>query len=256
MSGLGLAYGSDDDDDHSDHSDAPAARLGGGLGLGGYGSDDEDGRPKASELESTGEAATVEVAVSAEDDHDDDSEGSLLPKRPSGAYDPAVEQTVMKLINVAKAGDINAHLQSLHQFRNPSMYEKLVEQMDINECGSNCSPDQYDPNRWAPEDFYDKLEEARKAADQARLKARASAARPEIQFERASGAGQLKPKLPAGVMPMPMPGMVPAMVPTQLPVGQNAPRLPSQGAVSVEVQRKRAEAKRKAELMMSKITKK
>ena len=63
------------------------------------------------------------------------------------------------------------------------MYEKLVEQMDINECGSNCSPDQYDPNRWAPEDFYDKLEEARKAADQARLKARASAARPEVRCD-------------------------------------------------------------------------
>ena len=51
-------------------------RVGGGLGLGGYGSDDEDGRPKASELESTGEAATVEVAVSAEDDHDDGELGT------------------------------------------------------------------------------------------------------------------------------------------------------------------------------------
>jgi len=52
---------------------------------------------------------------------------------------------------------MNARLRGMKQFRNPTMYEKLVEQMDINECGSNCSPDQYDPNRWAPEDYYDKL---------------------------------------------------------------------------------------------------
>jgi hypothetical protein len=76
-----------------------------------------------------------------------------------------------------RPGVILAKIQSSKQFRNPSIYQKLIEQMGIEETGSctelvsprpvvkracgclgtNYDPAVYDPKRWTDDDHYKAL---------------------------------------------------------------------------------------------------
>lgn len=247
MSALGLAYGSDDDIDDIDDDvikSKPKAK-GGGLGLGGYGSgsgsDEEDVSDAAPDAED--KTDSVKCAQAPVDETVATTNNGNLPPRPSGSCNAKVEATISQLISAKRRGmDLNRRLRSMKAFRNPSIYEKLIETMDIQETGSNCPPELYNPGLWGPDDYSDKLEEARRAADLAKQRARAAAARPEIQFERASGSKSLAQsgipggmKVQSGIMNVP--GRMPAT------------------AVNAEAQRKaaalRADAKRKAEMMLN-----
>eukprot|EP00730_Choanoeca_flexa_P020187 TRINITY_DN9873_c0_g1_i1.p1 TRINITY_DN9873_c0_g1~~TRINITY_DN9873_c0_g1_i1.p1 ORF type:complete len:229 (+),score=58.92 TRINITY_DN9873_c0_g1_i1:1460-2146(+) len=75
--------------------------------------------------------------------------------------DPTVAQAVERLRQMTKQrpGILLDKIQASKQFRNPSIYQKLIEQMGIEETGSNFDPAVYDPNRWTPEDHYKKLRE-------------------------------------------------------------------------------------------------
>ena len=55
-------------------------------------------------------------------------------------------------------------IQDKKEFRNPSIYEKLIEYCDINEFGTNFPSDVYDPTKWSPSSFYDELAKAQKVA--------------------------------------------------------------------------------------------
>lgn len=44
--------------------------------------------------------------------------------------------------------DMNKLIQERKEFRNPSIYEKLIEFCDIDEFGSNYPLEVYDPNKW------------------------------------------------------------------------------------------------------------
>ncbi|KAI9576049.1 hypothetical protein GQX74_013749 [Glossina fuscipes] len=54
--------------------------------------------------------------------------------------------------------DMNCVIQQRKEFRNPSIYEKLIQFCDINEFGTNYPPEVYDPLRWGPESYYEELD--------------------------------------------------------------------------------------------------
>ncbi|VDD77529.1 unnamed protein product [Mesocestoides corti] len=55
--------------------------------------------------------------------------------------------------------DPNRMIQDNKAFRNPSIYKKLISFLDIDEKGTNFSPDIFNPYRWDSNSFYDKLGE-------------------------------------------------------------------------------------------------
>lgn len=58
--------------------------------------------------------------------------------------------------------DMNRLIQQRKDFRNPSIYEKLIQFCDINEFGTNYPPHIYDPLQWGPESYYEELARVQK----------------------------------------------------------------------------------------------
>lgn len=58
--------------------------------------------------------------------------------------------------------DIRKRIEVNKNFRNPSIYEKLVSFLDIDELGSNFPPEIFDPHKWGPESFYEELAKRQK----------------------------------------------------------------------------------------------
>jgi len=61
-------------------------------------------------------------------------------------------------------GNVNRDLRRQKQFKNPDLLEKLIQENNLIEIGSNFEDDIYNPFRWSVESFYDSL-----AKDQAKL---------------------------------------------------------------------------------------
>lgn len=64
----------------------------------------------------------------------------------------------------ARGMDFNRMFQKRKDFRNPSIYEKLIEHFGIDEMGSNFPKSVFDPHGFKPSDYYDKLAEVQKVA--------------------------------------------------------------------------------------------
>lgn len=62
---------------------------------------------------------------------------------------------VKERIREEKNQDLNYFIQKGKEFRNPSIYEKLIESCEIDEFGTNYSKDYYDPEGWSKESYYD-----------------------------------------------------------------------------------------------------
>jgi len=58
--------------------------------------------------------------------------------------------------------DQNGRIQELKDFRNPSMYEKMISHLGIDEIGTNFPPELYDPHWWGKESYYEELGKAQK----------------------------------------------------------------------------------------------
>lgn len=115
--------------------------------------EDEDNKDETSmDIESDSESKEVEEA-------DDD-----LPPEPAGKCSPEMEEKMKNFFSKIEAGqDLNYKLQNNKAFRNPSIYEKLIEFCNVNELGTNYPPHIYDPFRWGKESFYDELAKVQKA---------------------------------------------------------------------------------------------
>lgn len=66
--------------------------------------------------------------------------------------------------------DLNATIQNQKQFRNPSIYEKLIQFCQIDELGTNYSPEVYDPGQFQNGPYYEDLAKAQKAEMDKRMK--------------------------------------------------------------------------------------
>ena len=115
------------------------------------------------------------------------------PSRATGACDPKVADTYKFQIEKFRGMDqtFNENLQQRKDFRNPSIYEKLIKICNINERGTNYPKSVYDPGYWYGQptyqdlarmqrDHYKKMKEknAKEAAQSAATGSKKSSSRP------------------------------------------------------------------------------
>lgn len=76
-------------------------------------------------------------AMDEEDDNYPDEEGVNLPPEPTGTCSGDLQEKIQKLYDrmLNEALDMNAVIQQRKDFRNPSIYEKLIQFCSINELG-------------------------------------------------------------------------------------------------------------------------
>ena len=100
--------------------------------------------------------------------------GVELPPEPTGRCSKVLQEKVVSLLQKEqKLGlDLNKHLQTRKDFRNPSIYEKLVTICDLDEFGTNFPEHLYNPKDWGEESHYNNLLESQKKAYEKREKAK------------------------------------------------------------------------------------
>lgn len=97
-----------------------------------------------------------------------------LPPEPPGRCSKALQDKVIALLQKEErlGLDLNQHLQGRKDFRNPSIYEKLVTALNLDEFGTNFPEHLYDPKGWGEDSTYTKLLEAQKKAYEKKEKAK------------------------------------------------------------------------------------
>ncbi|XP_055917869.1 SAP30-binding protein [Eupeodes corollae] len=90
--------------------------------------------------------------------------GFSLPPEPKGKPTVELVEKIRHLYDKMETSnmDMNRIIQERKDFRNPSIYEKLISFCDINEFGTNYPPEMYDPLQWGHESFYEELAKAQK----------------------------------------------------------------------------------------------
>ncbi|EDW02209.1 SAP30-binding protein [Drosophila grimshawi] len=87
-----------------------------------------------------------------------------LPPEPKGNPPPELVAKITKMYTKMRQTnmDMNRVIQDRKEFRNPSIYDKLISFCDINEFGTNYPPEIYDPLQWGEESFYEALSAVQK----------------------------------------------------------------------------------------------
>ena len=87
-----------------------------------------------------------------------------IPPEPPGRCSKQLQENIAeKYERYLRDGiDYNRAIQRKKDFKNPSIYEKLIEISGISEFGTNYSRDIYDPLLWGPESNYEELAKAQK----------------------------------------------------------------------------------------------
>ncbi|KAG5682650.1 hypothetical protein PVAND_011989 [Polypedilum vanderplanki] len=91
--------------------------------------------------------------------------GFSLPE-PKSKPNPKLQENVTKITQRMLQNpnyDLNKFVQDNKSFRNPSIYDKLIQHCSINELGTNFSPEYYDVSIYGPESYYEELAKAQKA---------------------------------------------------------------------------------------------
>ena len=89
-----------------------------------------------------------------------------IPRAPRGAVDALIMEKMMRLKEKkeSRGMDMKLQIQKRKDFRNPSIYEKLIDHCAIDEFGSNFPPETFDPHAFEADSFYEKLSLAQKLA--------------------------------------------------------------------------------------------
>ncbi|XP_074111527.1 SAP30-binding protein [Cotesia typhae] len=112
-----------------------------------------------------------------------DLDGVVIPPEPPGQYPPDLQEKITVLFRKmeSKGGvDMNQAIQQRKDFRNPSIYEKLIQFCSINELGTNYPPDRFDPFKWGKDSYYEELAKVQKAEMDKLEKARKEKTKIEI----------------------------------------------------------------------------
>jgi len=82
-----------------------------------------------------------------------------IPKASRDDVDPLILEKMMRLKEKKDSLglDMKLQIQKRKDFRNPSIYEKLIDHCGIEEFGSNFPPETFDPKGFETESFYEKL---------------------------------------------------------------------------------------------------
>ncbi|XP_055380086.1 SAP30-binding protein [Condylostylus longicornis] len=133
-----------------------------------YVSDEDDNAPPPSNaivIKPKEEPAETINDVKDEDIHSKYTHyGFTLPSEPKGKPSLELIKKIQHLYNKMETSnmDMNRVIQERKEFRNPSIYEKLIQFCDINEFGTNYPIEMYDPFQWGPESYYEELAKVQK----------------------------------------------------------------------------------------------
>lgn len=105
-----------------------------------------------------------------------EEDNSLIPPEPPGHCSIELQEKIARLHEkmLTQSLDMNAVIQKRKDFRNPSIYEKLIQFCELNELGSNYPIAIYDPLKWSKESYYEELALVQKAEMDKREKERKS----------------------------------------------------------------------------------
>ena len=157
----------------------------------------EDEEDAASEDQAASEKEKESENVSAGIVVDAWTEGVKLPSEPSGLCSSKLQENINKLWHKKQSQkfDMNAVIQNKKAFRNPSIYEKLIQFCGIDEHGTNFPKELYDGHLFGKESYYDELAKVQKSDMDRREKAKErSLANPKSAVEVASAAAALAMK--------------------------------------------------------------
>ncbi|KAK5880755.1 hypothetical protein CesoFtcFv8_021633 [Champsocephalus esox] len=87
-----------------------------------------------------------------------------IPPEPPGRCSSQLQDKIHKLYERKLQGDFdtNNHIQKKKEFRNPSIYEKLIQFCGIDELGTNYPKDMFDPHGWSEDSYYEGLAKSQK----------------------------------------------------------------------------------------------
>ncbi|XP_031619513.1 SAP30-binding protein [Contarinia nasturtii] len=92
--------------------------------------------------------------------------GFALPPEPKGKCPQELQEKINKMYEKMKTQNMNMNklIQERKEFRNPSIYEKLIQYCDIDELGTNYPPEIYDPMQWTNKEsfYYEELAKVQK----------------------------------------------------------------------------------------------
>lgn len=91
--------------------------------------------------------------------------GFELPPEPKSKPDPKLQDIVSNILQKSKRNpdfDLNKYILARKDFRNPSIYDKLIQFCELNELGTNFPPEIFDVSIYGPESFYEELTKAQK----------------------------------------------------------------------------------------------
>uniref|UniRef100_H3D1S5 SAP30 binding protein n=1 Tax=Tetraodon nigroviridis TaxID=99883 RepID=H3D1S5_TETNG len=142
-------------------------------------SGDEDSRESNSEMDASEEGRDTDDVEIPEEEKKDPSELVALfsekvrnmspdeiriPPEPPGRCSSQLQEKINKLFDrkVYEEFDTNSHIQKKKEFRNPSIYEKLIQFCQIDELGTNYPNDMFDPHGWSEDSYYEALAKAQK----------------------------------------------------------------------------------------------
>lgn len=79
--------------------------------------------------------------------------GFSLPPESKGKCPQELQDKITKMYEKMRTNnmDMNKLIQDRKEFRNPSIYEKLIQYCNIDELGTNYQPELYDPRQWIGE---------------------------------------------------------------------------------------------------------
>ncbi|NXS29955.1 S30BP protein, partial [Pomatostomus ruficeps] len=85
-----------------------------------------------------------------------------IPAEPPGRCSDQLQEKIRKLYErkMKEGMDLNHIIQSMKEFRNPSIYEELVQFCAIDEIGTNYPKDVFDPHGWSEDSYYEALAKA------------------------------------------------------------------------------------------------
>lgn len=130
---------------------------------------DEEGEPE--------EEVPHQVIMISDEKKDEqviDDEDGIIPPEPPGHCSIELQEKITKLYEKMQNQqlDMNAVIQKRKDFRNPSIYEKLIQFCGLNELGTNYPPSIYDPLKWNKESYYEELAKVQKTEMDKREKER------------------------------------------------------------------------------------
>ncbi|KAL8213535.1 UNVERIFIED_CONTAM: SAP30-binding protein [Gekko kuhli] len=87
-----------------------------------------------------------------------------IPPEPPGRCSSHLQDKIQKLYErkIKEGMDMNYTIQRKKEFRNPSIYETLIQFCAIDELGTNYPKDVFDPHGWSEDSCYEALAKAQK----------------------------------------------------------------------------------------------